>query len=846
MPDGKLPDRWWAALAHPWTWRMAWRDSRSQRTRLLVFSLAIVAGITALVTIHLLRATLQTGLETQAKALLGADLHVSSRDKMDETVVAGLSAQAKRVTRETSFSSMLYFPSADAARLVLIRGLEGDYPYYGRVETSPPGAWERLRRERGIVLEPALLDQFKAKVGGTVKLGALELPILGVVTKPPPHSGRFGGFAPEAFVRLSDLEATGLLGKTSLAWHHVYLELPEPGLANRLRNATVQPAWKFETPADRREALGDALDDSQQFLSLVALAALVLGAIGVAGAIHAHLSRRITSVAILRCLGCPGDLAFSIYLAQAAVLALLGALAGALLAIGLHAGIVASFRGSLPVEIDATPSWRVVLETTAAGLAVCGGFALIPLLRVRGIPPGAALREQEAPPADRAAWFVWLALALLLTALNLGHGWHWLRAATITGAQALAFLILAATARALTTAARRLTRPAWPYLLRQGIANLHRPRNQTLLFLLSLGLGTFLIVTILLAKNLLLERVNVQRLADSPNLYLIDIQPDQIDGVAALLRSENLPLLESAPMVSMRIQSLRGVPVRDLEKGGSVPKWALQREFRSTWRAQLNSTEKIVAGRWISALPPGGGPIPISMENDIAKDLHVSVGDELFLDVQGVPVAARIASLREVDWSKFNLNFFMIFPPGSLEGAPGFQVMTTRVPAGQSSGQVQRALVKQFPNVSAIDLASILGTVRSVLEKVARVIGILAGFTVLAAVPILIGTLLQGREQRLKESVLLRTLGASARQIRTILAIEYTALGALSALTGLLLAAAANVALALLVFKASPWPDPILLATAFIAATVLSLLAGLTLSRGVSRHPPLTILRQTS
>jgi putative ABC transport system permease protein len=385
--------------------------------------------------------------------------------------------------------------------------------------------------------------------------------------------------------------------------------------------------------------------------------------------------------------------------------------------------------------------------------------------------------------------------------------------------------------------------PAWPYLLRQGISNLHRPHNQTLLFLLSLGLGTFLLLTILLTGNLLRQRLTLSPFAESPNIYLVDVQPDQVDGVSAVIAGLKLPRLESAPMVTMRIESVRGTPVRELEKAGAVPKWVLRREFRSTYRANLNATETLVAGAWFTSVPDPNGPVPLSLESEIAKDLGVAIGDEMTLDVQGVPVRARVTSLRKVDWSRFNLNFFMIFPPGVLEGAPGFHVVTTRVPPGLTSGELQRALVQKFPNVSAIDLTLILENVRGILEKIARVISVLAGFTVLAGIPILIGTLLNGRDQRQRESILLRTLGASASQVRTILLIEYATLGMLSALAGLVLAIAANTALAIFVFKAPPWPDPTLIAAAFAATTGLAILGGLALSRGVSRHPPLAILR---
>ncbi len=648
-------------------------------------------------------------------------------------------------------------------------------------------------------------------------------------------------------MRLADLAQTGLLGTSSLAFHSVHLELADPKAAREIHEEYKSEPWRFETPESRRENLGNALENAQQFLGIVALAALVLGAIGVAGAVQAHVSRRVTTVAILRCLGCPGDLAFSIYLAQVIALGLAGALVGAAAGIALHTGTLALFRESLPIAIDPAPAWRVVAQTTAAGFAVCCGFALLPLLRVREIAPAAALRESAPPLAARHAAPVLAALAALFTLLAvLDNRAHWLRGLAMIGGLALAFALLAVTAKVLTAAARRVARPAWPYLLRQGIANLHRPHNQTLLFLLSLGLGTFLLLTVLLTRGLLLQRTSPAQLAESPNIYLVDVQPDQLEGVAALIKGLALPLLESAPMITMRIESVRGTPVRELEQKGEVPKWILQREFRSTYRDHLNATEKIVAGEWLASVPDPNAPVPLSLEKEIAKDLHVSLGDELTLDVQGVPIRARVSSLREVDWSRFNLNFFMVFPPGVLESAPGFHVVTTRVVPGVSSGGLQRALVHGFPNVTAIDLTLILETVRGILEKIARVVSILAGFTVLAALPILAGTLLNGRDARRRESVLLRTLGASARQVRTILLVEYATLGALSAATGILLAVVANWALAVFVFQAPWWPDLALLAVTFASATALAILGGLALSRGIFRHPPLEILRGAS
>jgi putative ABC transport system permease protein len=841
-----LPRTFGTALFHPWTWRMAWRDSRSQRARLLIFALSIVAGIAALVAIHSLKASVQAGVDSQAKSLLGSDLQVSSRRPIPPADVARLRAMASGVDREVTFPSMLRF-SSGGTRMVQVRGLDGGYPFYGTVETTPAGAWDKLPAGGGVLLEPALLDQFQARVGDEVELGSLRLKILGTVDKPAPRASRFSGFAPEAYVRLADAEASGLLGANSMSQHLLHLEMPgappSRQLKDQIRADFPDNPWRLETPEDRQEDLGEALDHFQRFLGILALAALVLGAIGVAGAVHSHVARRVPSIAILRCLGCPGHLAFAVYFAQTVALGVLGAAAGAALGIALQTGVLAGFGGDLPIEIDASPQWGIAARTTAAGFAVCCGFALLPLLKIRAVSPAVTLRGGAS--LEGGAWRalpVYLLMGGLLILLAVVNDPDWKRALALVGGLAVAFAVLVIVARLLIWTARRAVSARWPYLLRQGLSNLHRPRNQTLLFLLSLGLGTFLLVTVLLTGNLLRQRLSLSHTAASPNLYLIDVQPDQVDGVRETLEKQGLPVLESAPMVTMRIQSVRGVPIREVK---DVPRWVARREFRSTYRDRMNETETLVVGEWHASLPAGGGPVPLSLEEEIARDLKVGVGDGITLDVQGVPVEARVTSLRKVDWSRFNLNFFMVFPPGVLEDAPGFHVVTTRTPTPAASGELQRALVSGFPNVTAIDLTLILEKVREILTQISSVVSVLAGFTVLAGLPIVAGTLLNGRDVRVRESVLLRTLGASARQVRTILTVEYAALGLLSALTGVLLAVAANAALAILVFKASWWPDPIVLGAALLTATTVSVGGGLFLSRGVCHHPPLDILRGT-
>jgi putative ABC transport system permease protein len=824
---------------------MAWRDSRSQRLKLLVFSCAIISGVAALTAIHSLKAGIERGVSGEAKALLGSDLRISSRREIPQSDIEVLRTRAEKIGRELAFPSMMRFPKDGGARMMQVRALTGDFPFYGEVLTRPAEAWETLKEGGGVLLDPAVLDQFSVALGDEVELGGIRYRVAGVIEKPAPRGGRFSGFAPEVYVSLADIERSGLLKGNSLVSHQVHLKIGDGpagrDLKKQMQDDFPEKRWRMETPEDRQENVGEALDRFQRFLSIIALASLVLGAIGVAGAVHTHVRRRLATVSVLRCLGCPGHIAFGIYFVQAMVLGLLGAVFGGVVGILLQTGLLSFLGSELPVSVEVRPEWQVAARTIATGFVVCCGFALLPLMKIRGISPARALRSSgDLPSGKTGLLLVGFFLVGLLMLAAYGNDPHWGRAGAMTGGLVLAFLALAGVARLLIAVTRRLTGRRWPYLLRQGISNLHRPGNQTLLFLLSPGLGTFLLVTVLSAGTLLNDRLNWQRSVNSPNLYLIDVQADQVEGVEGLLKERGLPVLDSTPMVTMRIESVRGVPVGDLE---DVPGWVSRREFRSTYRDELNATEEVVAGELAVGPADLSGVVSLSLEEKIAGDLGVGLGDELVMDVQGVPVRTKVTSLRRVDWSQFNLNFFMVFPTGVLEEAPGFQVVTTRTPNPTASGDLQRELAARFANVTAIDLTQILKTVRELLEKISMVVTVLAGFTLLAGVPIFLGTLLNGREVRLRESVLLRTLGASGAQVRAILVIEFAVLGLLAALTGVLLAMGANAILALMVFEASPWPDPTLVFGAVGVVTLVAVAGGMLLSRGVTRNPPLEILR---
>ncbi len=850
--DPGLPRKLLPALFHRWVWKMASRDSRAEARRLLVFASAVITGVAALAAIHGLRASLDQGIERQSKALLGADIKISSRTDFTALERAEIRAMGSDMASEVSFSTMLYWVNQDASRLVQIRAIEGAYPFYGSIRTDPEASWRERLAQPGIFVEPALLEQYGESLGSRVRMGASEVPVQGVIVEPAPRSGRFSGLAPEIYTTPEVVRESGLLENTSLANYHLYLSLPEgadqQAILAEIRTLDAGGYWRLETPETRRQQIGRILDRFEQFLGLIALAALVLGAIGVAGAVHAQVRRRRSTIAVLRCLGVPSASAFAVFLVQAGLVGGLGALMGGALGALIHVGLISVFGGSFPVELPAWPSLGTILSTTLAGFAVCCGFAVLPLLGIRDIPPSAVLGEDgERLRGNKWSRFrralpIYLFLFAILSLLSIMNSAGAWRAVQMTLALLVAFLILAALAAGVVWLTRRVVRRSWPYELRQGVANLYRPRNQTLLFLLSLGLGVFLILSVVLARNLLLEQIRTSEAADMPNVYLVDVQKDQINGVQEVVESEGLPFLESAPMVTMRLESVKNESAKVLLEEGRILGWVVRREYRSTYRNTLNDTETTLEGSW----PPqvSDGPVPISLEQDMAQDLGVKIGDTLTMNVQGLPMVLQVAHLRQVDWSQFNLNFFLVFPEGILEGAPGFHVATTRIPEGDSSGDLQRALAQRFPNVSAIDLTLLLDTIREILSRVSQAVEWLTLFTLVSGISILVGALLHGREQRVRESVLLRTLGASSWQVRRILFWEYVTLGLIAAGSGTLLAVGGNVLLALYAFKVDPQIAPGIVFAAIGTSVALSVIAGSLVSRGVCNAPPLEVLRR--
>ncbi|NNE47902.1 MAG: permease, partial [Rhodothermales bacterium] len=404
--------------------------------------------------------------------------------------------------------------------------------------------------------------------------------------------------------------------------------------------------------------------------------------------------------------------------------------------------------------------------------------------------------------------------------------------------------LLAGMAWVTTRLLKRLTPDSLPYVWRQGLANLYRPNNQTLMMMLAIGLGTFLVSMFISTERTLMRQIEVADEMGRPNLIFFDIQPDQQSGVARILEQRGLQVVESVPIVTMRLSAVNGVTIDEMRKDSTRrTSWAHRREYRSTYRSYLNESETVVEGVFDTGTYSPEQVVPISVEKDIMGDLDVSLGDTLVFDVQGIPVETRISSVREVEWRQVRTNFFVVFPDGVLEDAPHFSVIVTRAENDAESGGVQAAVVREYPNVSSIDLSLILKVIESVFDRIGFAVRFMALFSILTGFVVLAAAVVVSRVRRVEETVLLKTLGASRAQVFAIMSVEYTLLGMLAALTGAVLSTAASWGLAVFVFE-TQYVAPIgALAAVVGGVTALTLAVGLINSRGLYARPPLDVLR---
>ena len=836
-----------------WVWRMAFRDARNNFSKLFLFISSIIIGIAALVAIDSFNTNLQGDINNQAKDLLGADLTISASKEFEESTLLLFDSLEYEQAMDVRFASMVLFLTPQGGtRLVQVVAKEGDYPFYGKIDALPENAIDMLDRGRNVVIDESLAMQYEVSSGDSLKLGNLVFRVEGVVRNMPGTNAVAATFAPSVYISLDYLKETGLIQYGSRYNYKRYFKTPTIEeadlLLKDLRPEIKKQGYRFDTVQEEKEDLGEAFQNLYRFFNLLGFVALILGCIGVASSIHIYVQQKKTMVAVLRCMGASAWQAFNIFFIQSIVLGIIGSILGVLLGIAIQRLVPILFGSLIPVEITLDIVWLAVGKGLFLGFIISGIFSFLPLSNIRQVTPLMVLRSDDSGSRgfSKMRFFVILLAVVFPWLFAIDQTDSFLNGTAFMGALIGSFLVLTGVAKLIIFLVKKFFPSNWGFIWRQSLSNLFRPQNQTTVLVVVIGLGAFLVSTLLLIQNSLLNQVEFMGSEERPNTVLFDIRPNQKEEVVKLVESYDLPIQQLVPIVTTRLSKIKGIEVSELQKDTTddIPNWALTREYRVTYRDSLIDSEKIVKGELLPEVLQPGDTIWVSISESMAEDLDVDIGSEVVFDVQGVPITSYIGSFREIDWQRIQTNFIFVFPMGVLEPAPQFYVLMTRSESQPQSAAFQQELVRTYPNVSAIDLKLILQTIDEFMGKVAYVIQFMALFSIVTGLIVLAGAVINSKYVRLKENVLLRTLGAVKKQIVGMTLLEYGYLGIFAGLTGILLAMASGWGLTLLFFDVNFVPDYPGLLVVWVSVALLTMTVGWLNTRSIINNSPLEVLRK--
>ncbi|HEY4219456.1 MAG TPA: FtsX-like permease family protein [Gemmatimonadaceae bacterium] len=863
---------------------LAWRESRTARRRLLLYMSSISLGVAALVAIDSFSENVILSVHEQSRALLGGDVAATRNapsTKSVDSLTDSLASHGIASTTSTNFLSMALVPRTGGTRLVQVKAVAPQYPFFGDIITKPVAAWSQLQSDHNIIVDPSLLVTLNAEIGDTVVLGNAKFVVRGTLESVPGDVGISAAIGPRVYIPEKDVAATGLVVFGSRAEFETLFKLPanvgSDFFVARFQRRLLQGTNGSVRDAGYNESrLANAIDELHDYLAVVGLVALLLGGIGVASGVHAFAMRKIDPVAILRCLGASSWQVLAIYTVQAAAMGFVGAAAGVVLGIGIQFAMPHALHDFLPVDVDVKLAPQAILLGLGVGVWVALLFAMRPLVALRRVSPLQALRRQpDAAALRRARWDplrLTLDFAIAVSVLELGLS----RANTVqrgigfTIAIAAAIGILWLGAATLSWMARHMLRPSWPFPLRQGVASLYRPGNQTRAVVLALGFGVFLVGTLYQVQHNILRSLEVRVGEARANVVFFDVQQTQRPGIDSIVHAGHNEMIDETPIVPMRLSSINGKYVTDIladidrqraaerrgggdfggrgggrgGRGGGVRnRGILRREFRSTYRDTLTESEHLVSGRWFT---PGthGSYGEVSLDTSAAAEMGVNLNDTLTWNVQGVLIPTIVTSLREVKWQSFSPNFFAVFDPKSLAKAPQQFAILVRAPTPTEIAHLQRDVVSAYPSVSSLDLTLVQQTVTNVLGKVTMAVRFLALISLALGVPVLFSAVAATRRERLREGVLLKTLGATRRQIMRIMLAEYVLLGTLGALTGVILSTLSGWALMHWIFRMTFSPSVLPVAIVALAMISLAVAIGLLTGRDVFAETPMAALRE--
>ncbi|WP_233865667.1 ABC transporter permease [Paraburkholderia adhaesiva] len=833
---------------------MTARDWRAGELTMLL--LALVLAVAALASVGFLADRLNRGLERDARRMIAADFIVRADHPVDPMFAREAQSLALATASTTIFPSMVGADGGNGqplSRLAAIKAVSAEYPLRGALRiASAPGGPDRdakgIPPPGTVWVDDELLDALKLRVGSTVKVGERSFTVDAVITRELDRGFSFINFSPRLMMRADELAATGLIGYGSRVTYRLLVAGADPAVAQfaawahaRVDDGKMRGV-ALESLHDGQPQVRETLDRARHFLTLVSLLTALLAAVAIAMAAHRYTRRHLDSCAAMRCLGASQRTLRSLFILEFAGLGLVGGAVGVALGYAGHLALLA-WLGSLINVVLPYPGPLPALEGIAAGLVLLLGFALPPLLPLTHVPPVRVLRR-EWGDAGRTAWLAYgVGIALFAGLLVIAAGELKL-GGIVAGGFAIGLLAFACVARLALWCAARVSRSerfgggvragvGWRY----AMASLERRPGASALQITALAIGLMCLLLIAMTRNDLVDGWRKSTPPDAPNEFLIDIQPDQRDAVAAWLRTHGIEDVQLAPMVRGRLISINGKPVDPAQYKSEDAKRLVDREFNLSYTTQLPGDNRVVAGTWFGETTEPH----ISIEEGLAKLIGVKLGDVLKFDVTGLEVTAPVTSVRKLDWGSFKVNFFVLMPPALLRDFPATYITSFHLPAAER--HVVDGLVAQYPNVTAIDIAPILAQIQRMLEQVIGAVQFLFLFTLAAGVLVLYAALAGTRDERMRESALLRALGASHEQIRVVQVAEFVTVGALAGLMAAIGAQAVGSVLATRVFNFYLPLDPWLVPVGIAAGVACAGVGGWISLRHVLARPALQSLR---
>jgi putative ABC transport system permease protein len=826
--------------------KLAWRETRGAGQHFAYLIACITLGVGALVAVSSFASSLERTVGRSARALMGGDVEIRSSQPLSpagQAVVAGMARDGVEVLPVLELVAMS--AAGGRSQIVELKTVGAGYPFYGDLITEPAAPLGTLVGKGRALVHPSLLQKLGAAVGDRLKIGEADFVISGVIRQEPDRSVGVFSLGPRVMIAPEDLPGTNLVRPGSRVRHRVLFRVPAGTSAETFKDALAarlpDTAARITTYAQAQPGVRRFWNQLTVYLGLTGLVALMVGGIGVATSVRAFVRGKLDTIAVLKCLGADWRQVLAAYLLQTVLLGLGGSLLGAALGTAAQLALVPALSPLLPFPLEASVSLRSVLAGLAMGTGLTLLFALWPLLDIRRVPPALILRRDvEARLPGRRPWLAGIPIAAGLAALAFWQAGSFKVGGLFVGGLAGALLLLGLTARLVIAGAKRLPRLrslAW----RQAVANVHRPGSQAGVVLVSLGLAVMLVVAVALLEQSLRAELADRGPERSPAFFFIDIQPDQVPPFTRLVTDLARHAPQLTPVVRSRLATINGASIGDDPRQKREEVWYLSREYVLTWAAEPPAHNPVIAGRWWTAEEARAEPL-ISVEEEIAKNLGVAIGGTLGFDIQGVTVQARVVNLRRVDWQSFNTNFFVVFSQGALDGAPSTWIATARV-SPSDEGAVQSAVTATFPNVTAIPVREVLERIAAVLDQIALAIRLLAGVSIATGLIVTAGALGVSRHQRLYQSVILKTLGATRGVVARVFAIEYALLGVAAGLCGSLLAAALAWGVGRWALDIGWAGSPLTVASGVAGATLLALGVGFLGTFRLLGRKPLGVLR---